>query len=580
LNVDGSYLGSNAADSLGLAGTLSGAGIISLGAGNDLFTMRDSAILNATVDGGDAQAVGDTLVIDSADNFLLDTSRIVSFENLAKQNSGSMTLSGAGVFSNSINMDAGTLVSDVSLTASQINIALGSTLVASGSVTGNVSNAGTLALGTASFDRLVVRGSYLGVDGLLNLRVALADDSSQSDRLAIESGAATGTTRVRVINQGGLGARTTGSGIHVIETSNGATTTSDAFRLDAPVLAGAFRYELFHGGTDDADQQGWYLRSLAPVRDIASLTTALVPVAHNYGLGLVSTLQDREGAKLQSDCDGRTAGGCQWGRVWYRSGEQGARSGGPAFDYDVTNLQVGTDVHIDSQRNSEDRGGIYLNVGFLGADPLRDDGSNAGEIQGRAYSFATYLTHRDASHWYLDSSLVATYLDDLRLEPSDDTRMITSAWTVAASFEGGRRFSLGSRFSVEPQLQLIAQHIQQSDADTVGAHIAFENSDTVAGRAGVSLAADIDPNRWSVWLRANYWSDLAGDAQTTISANDGAAATVFNSDFEDSWLEIAAGIAARFSPHARMHFSISNTEGLGDSDSQALQGNVGVQVQW
>jgi hypothetical protein len=29
-----------------------------------------------------------------------------------------------------------------------------------------------------------------------------------------------------------------------------------------------------------------------------------------------------------------------------------------------------------------------------------------------------------------------------------------------------------------------------------------------------------------------------------------------------------------------MHFSISNTEGLGDSDSQALQGNVGVQVEW
>ena len=579
LNVDGTYAGSSGADSLLLLGTLSGAGTIDLGAGNDLFTLRDGAVLAARVDGGESQGQGDTIQIDNAADMTFDPQRVTGFENLLKRNAGALTLPGPASFAESVNVDAGILISTDSLTSSRIAIASGATLLASGTITGHVSNAGTLSLGGATFERLVIRGDYLGVDGLLQLRVALGDDVSASDRLAIDVGAVSGTTRVRILNQDGLGARTTGSGIQLIETGNGATTAGDAFRLDAPVLAGAYRYELFHGGAEDADPQGWYLRSLAPVRDIASLATSLVPVFHHYGVGLVGTLQDREGARLQSECDGTAEHGCQWGRVWYRSGKQNARDGSAVFDYDTASLQMGTDIHVDSRRNREDRGGLWLNIGFLGADPLRDDGFSAGEVQARAYSLGTYLTHRDTDHWYLDSSLIATYFDGLQLEPRNDARMTASAWSLAGSIEGGRRFQLGSRFSIEPQLQVIAQHIKQSDAETVGADILFEDSDTVVGRAGLSFVADIDPERWNLWLRANYWSDLDGDAQTTIRADSGAA-TVFAQEFDERWLEIAAGVTAKFGRRGRMHFSVSNAEGLGDSESESLQGNLGVQFQW
>src|SRR5262245_38708661 len=104
------------------------------------------------------------------------------------------------------------------------------------------------------------------------MRVALGDEHSAADVLEIDGGMATGSTRVRVINADGLGTRTSGSGIQLVSASSGATTAPDAFTLDAPVMAGAYRYELFHGRASDADPQGWFLRSLAPVRNMASLS--------------------------------------------------------------------------------------------------------------------------------------------------------------------------------------------------------------------------------------------------------------------------------------------------------------------
>src|SRR6185369_7513214 len=65
LRVDGKYLGSNGADTMIVAGAVSGSGVIDLGAGDDMLTVRDAAMLNATIDGG-TQTAGDTLVLDNA----------------------------------------------------------------------------------------------------------------------------------------------------------------------------------------------------------------------------------------------------------------------------------------------------------------------------------------------------------------------------------------------------------------------------------------------------------------------------------------------------------------------------------
>ncbi len=86
------------------------------------------------------------------------------------------------------------------------------------------------------------------------------------------------------------------------------------------------------------------------MRDVASLSTTLVPLAHLYGLSVIGTLHEREGADLAT-CDG-TSSGCQWGRVLYRAGKHdggGTEVNGANFDYDVTGVQIGTDVYQDTR---------------------------------------------------------------------------------------------------------------------------------------------------------------------------------------------------------------------------------------
>nr|WP_274388814.1 autotransporter outer membrane beta-barrel domain-containing protein [Rahnella rivi] len=126
-----------------------------------------------------------------------------------------------------------------------------------------VTNAGTLDLtdsAGSTHDRLTIHGNYVGDNGVLKLQTVLNGDDSASDRLVISGGQASGSTQIQVTNVGGTGVATAGSGIMLVEATNGATTTASAFTLaGGSVSAGAYDYLLFRGSSDDA--QSWYLRN-------------------------------------------------------------------------------------------------------------------------------------------------------------------------------------------------------------------------------------------------------------------------------------------------------------------------------
>jgi outer membrane autotransporter protein len=134
-------------------------------------------------------------------------------------------------------------------------------------IKGDLVNAGTAAIGGAGVgNRLVVAGNYVGQNGLVALNTQVAGDNAASDRLVV-SGAgatATGTSALQITNMGGAGAPTVANGIQVIEAANGATTDLSAFRLAGPVRAGAYSYYLAKGGVTDGTSQSWYLRNTVP----------------------------------------------------------------------------------------------------------------------------------------------------------------------------------------------------------------------------------------------------------------------------------------------------------------------------
>ncbi len=193
----------------------------------------------------------------AADN----VSRFQNWENIAATNDTELTFNGALTLG-----DAGTQTGNLSVDLTSTIFGGGANSAVASFVAGqfvNVANAGRIDLtnGTGTSDSFRIAGNYTGNGGLLFLDTVLGDDSSASDNLIIDGGVASGTTGISVINNGGTGASTTQDGILLVETVNGATTTSNTFALNNAVAAGAYEYYLFKGGISDGSEQNWYLRS-------------------------------------------------------------------------------------------------------------------------------------------------------------------------------------------------------------------------------------------------------------------------------------------------------------------------------
>ena len=113
-------------------------------------------------------------------------------------------------------------------------------------------------------DRMIVNGDFIGRAGTVALDTRLGDDNSPTDRLVI-NGATSGTSLLLVTNRGGMGAPTV-EGIKVVEvngTSNGTfALVADYMYGGAPaIIAGAYAYRLYKGGTSTLGDGSWYLRS-------------------------------------------------------------------------------------------------------------------------------------------------------------------------------------------------------------------------------------------------------------------------------------------------------------------------------
>jgi outer membrane autotransporter protein len=143
-----------------------------------------------------------------------------------------------------------------------------------------LNNAGVIDMTSRSAiagDTFSVFGNYVGSNGQLLLQTTLGDDSSATDRLVVSQGTISGNTQLGITNLGGLGGLTQASGIEVVQATNGATSSSDAFALQGSVSAGAYQYYLFKGGVTAGTENNWYLRS--SVVAVAPLAVPIPPAA-------------------------------------------------------------------------------------------------------------------------------------------------------------------------------------------------------------------------------------------------------------------------------------------------------------
>lgn len=620
------YRGQNGNDVLVNAGTIEGHGgaantdAIYMGAlGNGTLILQTGSVIRGGADGG----VGKT-----ASTFLEGSGTVDNafrnFQNLTMRGTEWSWLTDAN-FSDSIRVESGRFNLPATLTSPVITVLPGTTVAGTGTFAGNVTNQGTLLPGPndgLNFGAFTVRGNYFGGSGaLMQVNTVLAGDNSPSDKLVIDGGAASGSTGIRVVNRGGLGAPTLADGILVVQALNGATTAPTAFSLTQAVEAGAYNYRLFRGGAAGNNPDNWYLRNsgyLVGGTVVGSLTEALavlnetppvpgappaamsvepvklyrpevplysaLPIAvRRLGLAQLGSFHDRQGDQQllagDGDSEGRQA---SWGRVFGESTRQRLRGdANPQFDGNVHGLQLGHDFLVGT-----DAAGGRNRVGVLGgytrasgsASGVADGATNeaAGRLSVEGYSLGAYWTRIASSGWYSDAVLMATrFKTDAISTLGRGGR--PHGKTITASLEAGYPFALSDTVTLQPQAQLIWQRSSIDDFDDGLSTVRFQRDNAVTGRLGARLEGRFDAGGgvWKPYLKVNLWHTFSGSNAIYFGPTD----QVVNRR-NSSALEVGGGVVGQVNKTLAVYGGLAYTSAIGITEQTGVQGQVGLRLRW
>lgn len=536
------------------------------------------------------------LAIDRSDTYAL--SGAISGTGALQQNGiGTTVLSGANTYSGATTVSAGTLqaaAADVLSAASAHTVTVGATLDLAGhdQTVASLNNAGTVSLvGTSAGTTLHVTGNYVGNGGTIMVSTALGDSSSATDKLAV-GGNVSGTTTLKVINLGGLGAQTTGSGIEVAAVTG--TSTTNAFALSgAHVDAGAYQYYLYKGDARGVGSN-WYLRSTLPgattaaptntiaYRPEAALYMALPALLRQSDLAMLGNFHQREGDPDTSASteDHRQA----WGRVIANDlniDQNGSVA--PSSSLHLTGLQLGTDIW----RFGNWRTGVYAGYLHGQAKVMGNAGGEIGFVGDNSFNSAylgTYGTWIAADGSYLDMVLQGAR-HNTDLNAADNGAGSTQGRDLTASVEVGKPIPIGAgTWEIEPQAQVVHQwlHVDAS-AISGSTTVTMPESSAWLMRVGLRLKGAFETRSGFLqpYVRVNLYRSPSGTDKSVFSTES--ASTPVSSGAAYSTAGLAAGATLTLTNRIRLYCEIGRLwadSGVATAVRSSTQNSLGVRAFW
>lgn len=506
-----------------------------------------------------------------------------------------------------------------------------------------VENAGTIDLtnaGSSVTDAFVIRGNYIGQGGWLLLNTVLAGDGAPSDKLVIQSGAASGTTTLGITNVGGTGDVTTGNGILVVEATSGGTTVPGAFSLAGRVAAGAFEYQLYRGGVTAGTVQNWYLRNFEPdppippdpgppdggggdggggsgggggtgggggggtggggtgggggtsgsggstrpgvilFRPEVALQSAIPSLARGAARATLGTFHDREGEQVYATADGVLRLG--WARAYASHHEEAWRGTvSPKFDGSFWGLQAGLPLYgIDHANGQRDRLGIFFGYHNTSGDvkgfSIGRLNQSVGKLDIASYSVGAYWTHFWNSGAYLDAVVMGSWLDQ-NARSVYGVKGDSRSTIFSASLEAGYPIALSANWRLEPQAQLIFQHQQGDRYRDLFSAISYDSANVLTGRLGARLVGDLDWN--GVLVKPFLVANLwheFGNGSDTVRFNG----YPIRTDRNATALEIGAGLSAQVTKNVALYGKANYTTELSGQEVRSVGGKLGVRLTW
>ncbi|WP_235822392.1 autotransporter outer membrane beta-barrel domain-containing protein [Brucella pituitosa] len=538
---------------------------------------------------------------------------------LTKNSSGMLTLSGLNNYSGATDLNGGTLRQGAKggfSGASAYFISADGTLALNGFATSmtSLSNGGLTDFGGTGGTVLTVASNYTGNGGTLVLNTVLGDDSSKTDILKV-GGDTSGSSAVKVVNRGGLGAQTS-EGIKIIEVggqSNGTFnlvgdyTTKDGQQA---VVAGAYAYSLHEGGASAPTDGDWYLRS--ELKDgTGPIINPGVPlyqgaVAAMQALNKLPTLQQRVGNRYWSDAanpvieQGADAVGTPlvssdeagaavdrrgiWGRIEGAHNRLEPNGSDIRQDINTYLLQAGVDGQFYEGESGKLIGGIIGQYGNARSDISSTQSD--GDVDTQGWGLGTTLTWYGDNGFYVDTQAQANWYDNDFNSKTANKSLANGrkGFGYALSTEAGQRVDLNNNWSLTPQAQLMWSSVDFDDFnDVFDTAVALHDGDSLTGRIGISADyrnawrdANGQLTRTSLYGIVNLYQELMGDMSVKV------AGTKFVTSNDKTWGGIGAGgtYAWADDKYALYGEGSLNTNLNNFADSYALKATIGFRTRW
>ncbi|TIV25219.1 MAG: autotransporter outer membrane beta-barrel domain-containing protein, partial [Mesorhizobium sp.] len=269
-----------------------------------------------------------------------------------------------------------------------------------------------------------------------------------------------------------------------------------------------------------------------------------------------------------------------WGRIFGQDAKLGwSGTVSPSFDGTLFGLQAGFDlIGRETASGSLDRAGLFLAYGSMNGD-LRGQALGQDDLVGSldvsGTSVGGYWTRIGKSGWYLDGVLMATFFGG-SASSSRDIGIDVGGTGVTASLEGGYPVALGQGWTLEPQAQLVWQHLSLDDARDRFSSVSYDSDDDVTGRIGLRLQGEtvLDEMPLQPYLKANLWHDFGGTDRVDFEG------TGISTESRSTSFEFGGGVVAKVSDKVSVFATGDYTTNLAGDKRRVLEGNLGVSVKW
>jgi outer membrane autotransporter protein len=323
---------------------------------------------------------------------------------------------------------------------------------------------------------------------------------------------------------------------------------------------------------------------------------AVQPTARQLGLATLGTLHERIGDTLAIGNAG--TGGKGWpSSAWARGfGEQINNRYRAFADPRTAGQLAGFQSGIDLWRGSllpghRDIAGVYFAYANANVDVTglvtNEAATNyvlrkTGSLNLNGWSGGAYWTHYGPRGWYLDAVLQATAYEGTA--STIFARLPIDGIGFVSSLEAGYPIpvpALGPGFVLEPQGQIVWQHVSFDDTHDGLGDVALGSTSGASGRLGMrgrwTIVSD-GGHVWQPYVRANLWRDWGAQATTTFSGVD-----LVPLLERGTRLDLSTGVTAKIIAGLSLYAQAGYQFAVGDTDGHkrdGVRGNLGLRYAW